>query len=313
MHSFTLGSGYGLVYIDVLNGIFHALVQYEHETCQFSFCVKPWSACCSYCVCFMQASANWKKRLAAVCAGITSCLTILLIILLVPGSIIWAIHSHCAPLYFGTENPNTVTLPDLGNLSSSEYNSLLAGKYELSNEYNLKLTEDSLRVYSLCVMKRHFTHVSACMEIGTDKQLQLHVICSPDMRPDCLSGAIVGHWFGLSLWDKEKGTVEYIVVDVDSSEINRWNLTNTTITLSSVWLDALDCRGIVGWTVATIIIPVFLCICGFGAAGSFLCLCCHNRTWVTPYFIWLYVCIFFVSKQSLLNIQSQTDPERGYT
>ena len=220
----------------------------------------------------MQASADFKKRLAAVCAVITACLTVLLIILLVPGSIIWAIHPHCAQLYFGTENPNTVALPNLSNLTSSECNSLLEGRYKLSDKYNLKLTEDSLRVYSLCVMKRHFTHVSACMEIGTDEQLQLHVICGPDMRPDCLPGAIVGHWFGLSLWDKEKGTVEYMVVDIDSSEIGSWNLTDTAPSLSSIWFDALDCQGTVAWTIA-VVLGIFLSICCSVLSGCCIWFC----------------------------------------
>ena len=279
MHSFTLGSGYRLVYIDVLNGIFHALVQCEHETCQFSFCIRPWSACCSYCVCFMQASADSKKRLAAVCAGIATCATILLTIPLVCGVIIWAIHPHCAPLYFGTAKPNTVTLPNLSNLTSSERNSLLEGRYKLSDKYNLKLTEDNMKVYSLCVMKRHFTHVSACMEIGTDKQLERHVICSPDMRPDCLPGAIVGHWFGLSLWDKEKATVEYIVVDIDSSEIGSWNLTDTTPSLSFIWFDALDCRGTVAWTIAVVVLGIFLCSCCSVLSGCCFWLCWQFNKW----------------------------------
>ena len=224
---------------------------------------------------FMQAMACVTKMLATVCTGML-CVVIIIILMTLffaYGIVKMAAYPHCKDLYFRNEEPNVVTLPALHNSSSSKRNLLLAGRYHLSNEYSLKLTMDTFGDYSLCVMKRHFTHVSACVEIGTDEQLQLHVICSPDMRPDCLPGAIVGHRFGLSLWDKEKGTVEYKVVDVDSSEINSWNLTNTTRSLSSLWLDALDCRSTVAWTKASIILGIFLCICCMVLFGCCVWLC----------------------------------------
>ena len=227
--------------------------------------------------CFMlQVKDCCKSIVAAVCTGILCIINLLSILFFVCGVTITATYPHCAALYFGTEKPNTITLPDLRNLSSSEWNSLLAGRYKLSRKYKLKLTEDT-GIYSLCVLKRHFTHVSACVEIGTVEELQLHVICGPDMRPDCLPSATVGEYFGLSLWKQEESTVEYTVVNVDSSEIGGWNVTNVTTTLSSIWLDVLDCQSAVTWIMALIGSGILFCIGCLSCPGCFLWTCYHVK------------------------------------
>ena len=200
---------------------------------------------------------------------------LLIVGFLISGVVITAMNPYCSALFFKTEVPKTVELPNLRNLSSSECQSLLRGGYRLSNKYNLKLTKDSIGVYCLCVVKKHFTHVSACMEIGTTEQLQLHVLCNPHMRPDCLPSAIGKDWFGLSLWYQEEFTVEYTVMNIDSSEIRSLNLTNTTPSLSSVWLEALDCRDKINWTIAFIVLGA-LCIC-LAVAGCCCCCCCWIR------------------------------------
>lgn len=201
-------------------------------------------------------------------------------------------NPYCSALFFGTEVPDTVDLPNLRNLSSSECQSLLTGGYRLSNEYNLKLTKDS-EVYSLCVVKKHFTHVSACVEIGTTEQLQRHVICNPDMRPDCLPSAIVRHWFGLSLWYQEKFMVDYTVVDIDSSEISSLNLTNTTHSLSSVWLKALDCQDKKNWAIATIVLGVLLCFCLAVTVGCCFWIHYKRKKWGhrVPFCLWAVIAV----------------------
>ena len=228
---------------------------------------------------FMQVRDNAKRIVVAVrvCTGITCIVILVSTLFLVCGVAITANQPHCAALYFGTKEPHPYTLPDLRNLSVSEWNSLLAGRYKLSIKYKLKLTEDILGVYSLCVLKRRFTHVSACVEIGTVEELQLHVICGPDMRPDCLPGSIVGHSFGLSLWKQEESTVEYTVVNIDSSEIDSKNLTNTTRSLSSIWFDVLNCQDAVNWLIAVMIFGILVFICCLGLGGCCLWICCHFK------------------------------------
>ena len=230
---------------------------------------------------FLQGEGVFKKVLASLCAVMpyVSCVIIPFIgFFLIPGLVIIASYPQCPALYFSGEEPNAIFIPDLRNLSSSQWKSMLAGKYNLSNEYNLKLTQDNvIEVYSLCVVKKHFTHVSACVEIGTTEQLQLHVICNPKMRSDCLPSAIVGHWFGLSLWYQEEFTVEYTVMDIDSSEIDSWNLTGTSPNPSSVWLDVLDCQHMINITIAVIFFGIILCICCLGPLPCCLWICCQVK------------------------------------
>ena len=218
-----------------------------------------------------------KRTVAAVWTGIISCIIVMVIIILflIFGVSIVASYPHCDALYFGTEEPNAFILPDLRNLSLSEQISLLAGSYKVSNEYNLKLTQGNFGVISLCVLKRHFTQVSACVKIGTPNQLQHHVICGPDMRPDCLPGSIVEHYLGLSLWYQEESTVVYTVVDVDSGKIGGRNITNTTATLSSIWYGVLDCQVFVNLTIAVIFFGSMIIICCLGCAGCCLWICCQ--------------------------------------
>ena len=227
---------------------------------------------------FLQGEGLFIKVLASLCA-VMSCVSYVIILLsglfLLYGFVIIASYPQCPALHFGGKKPSEIFIDDLRNLSTSEWMSMLAGKYKLSNEYNLKLTQDNFEMYSLCVVKNHFTHLLACVEIGTTEQLQLHVICNPDMRPDCLPSAIVGHWFGLSLWYQEEFTVEYTVMDIDSSEIFSRNLTGTSPNLSSVWLDVLDCQRIINITIAVIFFGILLCICCLGPLPCCLWICCQ--------------------------------------
>ena len=185
-----------------------------------------------------------------------------------------ASYPICDALYFGTAEPRTIVLPDLHNLSLSERNSLLAGTYELSSKYNLQITVDLSRTFKLCVKKRYFTKVSACMKIGTDLEMW---ICSPDMRPDCLPSAIVDHWFGVSLWYPDESTVVYTIVDIESSLITGRHVTNTTTTLSAVWKDLLGCQVFTNLTIAVIIFGSLIIICCLGCAGWCLRICCKVK------------------------------------
>ena len=185
-------------------------------------------------------------------------------IFLLTGVLILSLSPHCDGLYYGTEKPRTIVLPNLRNLSSSEWDSLQAGTYELSSEYNLQLIEDP-RTVKLCILKKRFTLTSACIQVGTD--MENTWICTPDTRPDCLPSAVIDSYFGLSLWKQEESTVVYNIVDIETSEINKRTLTNTSTTLSSVWYDMIDCQHYIKLTISVVFFGFLFFIC----VG---CLCC---------------------------------------
>ena len=198
-----------------------------------------------------------------------SCIIVLMLIaiFLLYGISIVASLPYCDALYYGTEELHIVSLPDLRNLSLSESYSLLAGSYELSGEYNLKIEKDSVGRFSLCVLKRYFSKDSACLPLGTHDVEEV-VICGPDMRADCLPSAIVEHYFGLSLWYQEESTVVYFILDIDTGARGGKNLTNTATTLSAVWYEMLvECKVVVNLTIAVIFFGVLLCGCCFGCAA----------------------------------------------
>ena len=192
---------------------------------------------------------------------------ILIALFLVVGVIIIAHYPYCDALYFGTKEIHTVSLPDLRNLSQSELNSLLIGRYELSSEYNLGLEIDGVGIISLCILKRYVSKESACLQIGTESNVEQIVICSPEIRADCLPSAIVEHYFGLSLWSQEESTVAYFVINIDTGARAGKNLTNTTTTLPAVWYELLGvCTVVVNVTIAVIFFGVLIFVCGFGCA-----------------------------------------------
>ena len=189
------------------------------------------------------------------------------------GVIIVAAVSSCDALYYGTGELHVIVLPNLHNLSSSEQDSLLAGTYELSSNYNLQLIKDPQAV-NLCILKKHFTRISPCIQVGTD--MENTWICTPDTRPDCLPSAVFDSYFGLSLWKQEESTVMYNIVDIEASEIYRKTLTNTTTTLSAVWYDLLDCQTYMNFTISVIILGILFFICCLGYPVC-LCICYHSR------------------------------------
>ena len=217
--------------------------------------------------------------LKAVSYGILV-LCVPVITFLIVGVIFLAVYPHCDALYFGTEQPHTLILPNLYNLSLSDGKSLLAGNYKLSSEYRLQVSQDAALMFKLCIRKRYFTTVSACVDVGTDPENLW--ICSPDMRPDCLPSAIVDHFFGLSLWYQEESTVMYTIVDIESSMISGKNVTNTTSTLSAVWYDGLGCQVFLKLTIAVIFFGSLIFICCLGCAGRCLWICryyCKQKWW----------------------------------
>lgn len=226
----------------------------------------------------LQAWSCSKIKMAAVCGLIMACIVIgiLIVSFIITGVANLGKLPQCEALYFGTKEPNIVTLPDLHNLSSSERNSLLKGTYKLSHEYNLKLLIEDRQLIELCVTKRDYTPVSApvsaCVDVGTD--LENLWICSPDMRPDCLPSAIVDRFFGLSLWYQEESTVMYTIVNTDTGMISGKNVTNTTSTLSAVWYDGLGCQVFLKLTIAVIFFGSLTFICCLGCAGCCLWICC---------------------------------------
>ena len=188
------------------------------------------------------------------------------------GVIIVAAVSYCDALYYGTGELHVIVLPNLHNLSSSEQDSLLGGTYELSSNYNLQLIIDPQAV-NLCILKKHFTRTSPCIQVGTD--MENTWICTPDTRPDCLPSAIIDSYFGLSLWKQEESTVVYNIVDIEASEIYPKTLTNTTTTLSAVWYDLLDCQSFMNFTISVIIFGILFFICCLGYPVC-LCICYHS-------------------------------------
>ena len=214
--------------------------------------------------------------MVAVCCAIMACIIIgiLIVSFIITGVAILGKLPQCDALYFGTKEPNVVILPDLHNLSSSERNSLLAGTYKLSHEYNLKLLIEDRQLIKLCVTKRDYTPVSACVDVGTD--IGNLWICSPDMRPDCLPSALVDHYFGLSLWYQEESTVKYKIVDIDSGAIYERMLTNTTTSLSDVWFDVIKCQPLMNLTWAVIAFGCLLIICFLVCIVWSLRICCQR-------------------------------------
>ena len=215
--------------------------------------------------------------MAAVCCAIMACIIIgiLIVSFIITGVAILGKLPQCDALYFGAKKPNIVTLPNFHNLSSSERNSLLKGTYKLPSEYNLQLLIEDTHLIKLCVLKRDYTTASACVLVGTD--LQNLWICSPDMRPDCLPSALVAHFFGLSLWYQEESTVKYKIVDIDSGAIYERTLTNTTTSLSDVWLDMIKCHPLMNLTWAVIAFGCLLiAICFLVCTVWCLWICCQH-------------------------------------
>ena len=215
---------------------------------------------------------------AAVCVGIVV-LCVAIISFLGAGGEILARFPHCDALYFGIEQPHTLILPDLYNVSLSDGKSLLAGTYKLSSEYRLQVSRDAALMFKLCIIKRYFTTVSACVDVGTDPENLW--ICTPDMRPDCLPSAIVDHYFGLSLWYQDEFTVMYTIVNTDTGMISGKNVTNTTSTLSAVWYDGLGCQFFLKLTIAVIFFGslIFICCLGFVGCCLLICCCCCKKKW----------------------------------
>ena len=196
-----------------------------------------------------------------------------IVLFLLIGVSIVAYQPYCDALYFGTEELHAVSLPDLRNLSPSERYSLLAGNYELSSEYYLKMEKDEAEIISLCVLKRYFSKDSACLRIGTD--VESVVICGPDMRPNCLPSAILEHFFGLSLWYQEESIVSYSILNIDTSGRSWRYLSNTTTTLSAVWYELIgECKIVVNMTIAVISFGVLFSICCVGCSTGCLRVCC---------------------------------------
>ena len=242
---------------------------------------------------FMLQRKDYSKKIgtAAVWTGIILCVIIIgiIILFLICGVAIVANFPLCDALYFGTEEPHTIVLPDFRNLSSSELSSLLAGTYKISSKYRLQLKEDPLHIIKLCIRKRQFTKVSACMDIGTNLEGLEMWICSPDTRPDCLPSAIVDHWFGVSLWFQERFIVAYAIMDIDSSAISGRHVTNTTTMLSDVWYDLFGCQVFTNLTIAVIFFGSLIIICCLGCAGWCLRFCCKVKWWGhTPYYAYMY-------------------------
>ena len=167
---------------------------------------------------------------------------------------------YCDALYFGIEEPKTVVFPDLQNLQLWENRSLLTGTYWLPNQYKyyLKIEKNELGEISLCVIKRHFTRVSACFEMG-----KWSVLCQPDMRPDCLPSSTFSHFIGASVLFTPKSEVSYTVLNLESSA-KLTKVIDENATLSAVWHDVLHCQVIVNVTIAIIIFGIMSCLAPLG-------------------------------------------------
>ena len=209
---------------------------------------------------------------------------LLLALSAVSGPTFAALHPYCDAQVFGKKEPTAIniTLPDLRHLSQKERALLMTGSYKLSSEYDLKMTQDGVGMNKLCILKRHFTTVSACFELGSD--LEQVVICGPDMRPDCLPSAIVEHYVGASFWYQDNSTVIYIILDIDSSALSGIVITNTTTTLSSLWYDILGCQDYAHLQVLIIIAGVLgiscclvLSACCLGVPICFSMWVCHRH------------------------------------
>ena len=213
---------------------------------------------------------RWRKLrlrlfLITVVHLITMCLygfTVLMAILLT------AFYPQCL---LGFDSVDTFVLPDFRNLSKSESSELFNGEYPLPQEYFLgMIVNDYSCRYQLCVLKNpsDLSSNSACMRIG---HVNRSIPCNQSMRAECLPGAIIDSYFGISVWNMDQATVQYLFMEIpgnNNGEVSSQNLTNTTNHLSDVWYRELGCQGVIAWDISALVTLVLAIIihsvaCGF--------------------------------------------------
>ena len=171
-----------------------------------------------------------------------------------------AYYPHCL---LGFDSVDTFVLPDFRNLSKSESSELSSGHYPLPQKYFLRkvVNVDNER-YRLCVLTNPSDFGSACMPIG---HVNHSIPCNQDMRAECLPGAIVDSYFGISVWNLDQASVQYLIITTpkshfSSTDVSSQSLTDTTKHLSDVWYRALGCQGVIALDISTLIALVLAII-----------------------------------------------------
>ena len=210
---------------------------------------------------------RWRKlRLRLFLVNVVQTLTMLACVATVTMAIIYtASYPHCL---LGFDSVDTFVLPDFRNLSKSESSELSSGHYPLPQKYFLRMVVnvDNER-YRLCVLKNPSDVGSACMQIG---HVNRSIPCNQTMRAECLPGAIIDSYFGISVWNMDQATVQYLFMEIpdNNGEVSSQNLTNTTNHLSDVWYRELGCQSIIAWDISALVTLVLAIIihsvaCGF--------------------------------------------------
>lgn len=218
------------------------------------------------------------------CACWVTCWSIPLVIIGVCACVYTAAKPRCATGIggFRIEKADLFDLPDLSNLSNIEANPLLDGKYPLPHGYYLRMDIYSSNRYKLCVLKNPFEVSTTCLQIG---HVNKSIPCNPGMRADCLSGAIIDRYFGITVWNQAEASVMYLTVDITQKDFDFGDtiqtLTNTTISLSEVWYRALECQTVVGLDLS-ILVLVVLCIISSAAYTGGECLYCICNCYHDP-------------------------------
>ena len=172
------------------------------------------------------------------------------------------------------DEADTFDLPDFSSLSKAEINLLLDGEYRLPRGYFLQSVIYSTDRYKLCVLSNPFEVSTACLQVG---RVNESIPCNPGMRADCMSGAVIDSYFGLTVWDQDKASVTYVIAGISPSFnrgiVTSQTITNTSIPLSQLWYKAMDCQVVFVVDIAAIVFIVFTMI-------SFSTVCAGCQCWL---------------------------------
>lgn len=98
-------------------------------------------------------------------------------------------------------------------------------------------------ISSLCVFRTSSTNTSFTLQLITS--VEESPLCTPEQMLDCLQSSHVNFcgtdYFGISVWDQQSCSVQYLIVDTSTRLKFQKNLTNTSFHLQDLWYNALNC------------------------------------------------------------------------
>lgn len=221
---------------------------------------------------FRMTSSDDCDAIKCRCTSWTLCWGFVIATIGLVAIVLTALMPRCATGIGGIriDKADTFDLPDLSNLSNLETNPLLDGKYPLPHGYYLRMDIYSSNRYKLCVLKNPFEVSTTCLQIG---RVNISIPCNPEMRVDCLSGAIIDRYFGITVWNQAEASIMYLTVDITHQGnfdfgVTFQTLTNTTISLSEVWYRAMECQTVVGLGITVLLLIVLYIISSAACIGG---------------------------------------------